>query len=251
MTQILILGDTKIGSDIANFIAEHETESNEIFFASPIEQQTSNPFPLNKKINFSGWLTRTESELLAIKFSMNTNFLITCYWPYILPPQCFSGFSGNTLNFHPAYLPRDRGWYPHVHQIANKSISGVTLHRLEAEADCGDIWTQKVVELPFPITAGEARDLLTFEIKELFKSNWLSIKNNSMDPYPQVGTGNYWKKSDVSKLDNLILDSISERLLRQIASRNTGEKSFVYVKTPAGDKYIHLKFSDTGTINEG
>ena len=52
-------------------------------------------------------------------------------------------FQKHSLNFHPSPLPKDRGWYPHVHQIRNNNDSGVTLHVIDEKLDSGEIWKQK------------------------------------------------------------------------------------------------------------
>ena len=52
--------------------------------------------------------------------------------------------SEKTINFHPSLLPSYRGWYPHVHNIIDKTQCGVTLHELNEGADTGKIWIQKI-----------------------------------------------------------------------------------------------------------
>ena len=53
----------------------------------------------------------------------------------------------DSVNFHPAFLPINRGWYPHVHSIVDGSKLGVTLHRIDEGADTGPIWVQKEMRL--------------------------------------------------------------------------------------------------------
>ena len=48
-----------------------------------------------------------------------------------------------TVNFHPALLPINRGWFPHVHSLIDGSKAGVTLHQIAEGADTGLIWVQE------------------------------------------------------------------------------------------------------------
>jgi len=246
---ITILGDLEIGLVIANWISETLTDNSvKIYFASPKPQDNFHFSSINPKIINLGHLGSLESQEFLEKNSDDKNFLITCYWPWILPEVAFSKFKGRTLNFHPAFLPFDKGWYPHVHQIRENTIAGVTLHQLSADPDSGAIWVQEKIFLPFPLTAGEARLLLIEEIVALFKAHWWKIYNAELTPAPQIGIGNYWKKSDVEPLNTLSATKQMsvEELIRAISCRNIGKRSFFKIQGSEGVKFVHIEFSDTG-----
>lgn len=248
---IIIFGESYLGLEIANWIAETNTdETIEIVLATSGPQDPSVSARLNQMITNLGEVDKNKSTVIAQEFAKVNNFLITCYWPWILPEQSFKDFGDNTLNFHPALLPKDKGWYPHVHQIRNDSVSGVTLHQLSQEADSGNIWVQKKVILPFPITAGEARDLLLKEITSTFKQNWWEIYTKKIIPVAQSGTGNYLKKNAVDVLNSINLnEKLSfEEFIRIVASRNLGKRSFFSIEGTEGRKYVHMSFSDEGTL---
>ena len=246
---LLILGDHQTGSKIANWLAENHDQDSDIGFAIH-EKNYGGNLELHSRIEFHGALSREESNELSRKFAESKNFLISCYWPWLFPETSFIGYEGHTLNFHPALLPRDKGWYPHVHQIRHNLPAGVTLHQISNNADGGAIWVQENVELSFPCTAAEARNLLQQRIVQTFKSNWKAIYSQNVQPAEQVGEGNFWSKSDVDKLDQLDLteNMTVEELIRAIACRNFENRSFLKVKTSSGEKYIHMSFSENGKI---
>lgn len=248
---IIIFGEPNLGLEIANWIAETATDKSiEIVLASSGSQDSSVFTSLNERVINLGEVNKNKSAEIAQEYANANNFLITCYWPWILPEQSFKNFGGNTLNFHPALLPKDKGWYPHVHQIRNDSISGVTLHQLTEEADAGSIWVQNQVSLPFPITAGEARDLLLEEITSTFKRNWWDIYTKKIVPVAQSGIGNYLKKNAVDVLNSIDLNEklTFEEFIRIVASRNIGKRSFFSIQGSLGKKYVHISFSDEGNI---
>lgn len=248
---IIIFGESSLGLEIADWIAETSTdETIEIILATSGSQDVSVSAHLNKRITNLGEVDKNKSSMIAQDYAKKNNFLITCYWPWILPEQAFKDFGGNTLNFHPALLPKDKGWYPHVHQIRNNSVSGVTLHQLTEEADAGNIWVQNKVTFPFPITAGEARDLLLQEIISLFKENWWKIYAKKIIPVAQSGTGNYLKKNAVEVLNSINLNEKMsfEEFIRIVASRNIGKRSFFSIEGTQGKRYVHISFSEEGTL---
>ena len=99
---------------------------------------------------------------------LNIDCIITVFWPWILNKKLYS-LSEKTINFHPSLLPSYRGWYPHVHNIIDKTQSGVTLHELNEEADTGKIWIQKKVECMATDNAKDLYKRLQLEIVKLFK----------------------------------------------------------------------------------
>lgn len=247
---ILVLGDDCVGVQIVNWLQENFKNEFQIKFATRGDRPQNFFETLEKEVDYLGGVTRQEANSLAAKYAGPTNHLITCYWPWILPPESFENYTGNTVNFHPALLPNDRGWYPHVHQIKLGLDSGVTLHQLDPNADTGNIWIQKKIILDFPTTAGEARSTLQRAMVDIFKKNWERIKDKEINPIPQTGAGNFWDKVDVEKLNTLDLsENLSlENLLRLISSRNSGNRSFFYIETPSGRKFVHIRFSEDGSI---
>jgi len=65
--------------------------------------------------------------------------MITVYWPWLIKKN-YLNTCKNSINFHPAYLPKNRGWYPHVNNILDNSVPGVTLHKIDEGIDTGPIW---------------------------------------------------------------------------------------------------------------
>ena len=246
-----MLGDDYVGVQIVNWLHKNFRKEFQIQFATRGDREHKFFEELNDSIDYLGGVTRQEADLLAAKLAEPDNYLITCYWPWIIPSKSFENYEGNTINFHPALLPNDRGWYPHVHQIRYGLDSGVTLHQLDPNADTGNIWIQKKVHLDFPITAGEARSILQNAMVNIFKDFWIDIKDKKIKPTPQEGEGNFWDKADVEGLNTLGLsENLSlENLIRLISSRNSGNRSFFYVNSTSGKKFVHIRFSEDGSIS--
>ncbi len=158
---------------------------------------------------------------------------ITVYWPYLLPMAVIER-CGLTVNFHPALLPLNKGWHPHVYNILEGSPAGVTLHQLSEAVDGGNIWAQKELSV-FPWEcAGDLYRRLQSEIVELFKKKWPHIKKGDITPYPQTGEkGTYNSKSRIDSLDRLNLDDETSfgQFINLLRARTFGEKGYAYYET--------------------
>jgi methionyl-tRNA formyltransferase len=180
------------------------------------------------------------SNLELIK-ETKVDALITVYWPFILPNQVLDLIE-LTLNFHPALLPTNRGWYPHVHNILNGSLAGVTLHKLSERADEGDVWAQKEVTTYPWDCAGDLYNRLQEEITELFIEKWPSISNNLIAAIPQgVENQSYHSKKEIEGLDRIDLDQLytGSQFLNLLRARTFGPRGFAFFES--GEDKIYIK----------
>tara|TARA_B100001029_G_scaffold177363_1_gene181933 strand:+ start:761 stop:1513 length:753 start_codon:yes stop_codon:yes gene_type:complete len=206
-----------------------------------------------KKIKIYKVENQKECEDFIIKKSKSRDdFLVSSYWPWKFSKEIVGKFNNNSVNFHPSPLPNDRGWFPHVHQIRKDRNSGVTLHVIDEKLDKGDIWVQKIVKLPYPITSGVAHDILKKEIVQIFNENWNKILKSKIKPKKQKKGGNFYSKYelDTPEIVKIKKGSSEDFLLRKIASRNFWNKSFIKIQIGNKQKFVHLEFSDDGKLEE-
>jgi len=184
--------------------------------------------------------------------SLQADFIITVYWAYLLKPDVIR-CANDTVNFHPALLPINRGWFPHVHSIIDGSPLGVTLHRIDEGADTGPIWTQKEVEL-FPTdTAKTVYDRLQDEMVGLFRKDWENIKNGLITPQEQDhGKAIYHKKKEIEEMNFFDLDENStvRDFLNKLRARSFGDLGFAYFEENNQKIYLNLRLSDKSDFKE-
>jgi methionyl-tRNA formyltransferase len=112
------------------------------------------------------------------------DFIVSVYWPWLIN-DLYLAESKDSLNFHPALLPKNRGWYPHVHNLINDTPAGVTLHRMSSVADAGDIWGQKVTFVNDTDNAKDLYERLKLDIYILFSEIWPKIIQGLVVPFKQ------------------------------------------------------------------
>ena len=68
---------------------------------------------------------------------------ILAWWPHILKGKILNITKRGWLNFHPSFLPFNRGRNPNFWCLVDETISGVSLHFIDEDIDTGDIVAQK------------------------------------------------------------------------------------------------------------
>ncbi|MEP7199824.1 MAG: formyltransferase family protein [Chloroflexota bacterium] len=85
-------------------------------------------------------------------------FMVACF-PFILPAPWLRLPTHGGFNLHPSLLPQLRGPAPLFWTFHEAAAPGVTLHRMSARADAGDIVAQTPLTFPDGITYSEGERL--------------------------------------------------------------------------------------------
>ena len=239
--KIILMANDKPGALVADFLKKSGDKIVRLYLHDENARKCSDEIIRNSSCSeiYYAKDLKEENHVKTIK-ELNADFIITVYWAHLLKPSIFKAVK-DTVNFHPAFLPINRGWYPHVHSIIDGSELGVTLHRIDEGADTGPIWAQKKIELLPYDTAKTVYDRLQFEIVELFKKKWdkiskpakviisnacdssllrSNIKFNAMQPKAMEELkrkgANFvkWKDSELEQFKNAWLE-VAEEELRQ------------------------------------
>jgi len=193
-----------------------------------------------------------EQEHLDWLKKQEFDFLITVYWPYLIKPDIYELAGKGTINFHPALLPFNRGWYPHVYNIIDGSPSGVTLHQIDEGIDSGPVWAQKQVPTLPTDTAFTLYNRLQTSIYELFMEQWEAIKKGLITPIPQDHTqSNYHSRKKVDELDIIDPDKMyrGEELINLLRARSFGNQAFAYYIKDGKKIFLNLRLGNTNTLD--
>ena len=254
MYKVALFASYKPGIEVAKFLQKkNDIEVTMLYLTGRDEvndKKIAGLLDLNKKKIFYGKTSYENKKNIDFFKKNNIDCLITVFWPWILNENIYK-LAKKTINFHPSLLPFYRGWYPHVHNIIEKTQSGVTLHELNKEADSGKIWVQKkVVSKP----TDNAKDLyirLQVEIVKLFKKNWDKIKNDKIVPFEQGTKKSKFKsKKDVEQYDHIDLNKkiLTEDLINILRARSFGNRSFAYFSKGGKKVYINLTLRESSYV---
>ena len=104
-------------------------------------------------------LKEAKRKMAEVMDSTNVDCLVTYRCPMVLPEHIYSRTSIGAFNIHPSLLPQYSGLNPWMDMLANgETRGGVTIHKLNTFADCGEIVMQRSFDFPIPIDINTARD---------------------------------------------------------------------------------------------
>jgi methionyl-tRNA formyltransferase len=182
------------------------------------------------------------TNMVELLLEHRVEAIITVYWPFILDEALIKTIQ-ITVNFHPAMLPQNRGWFPHVHSILDGSPTGVTLHKLAKGADTGDIWAQKHVPLHSWDTAKDIYDRLQTEMVYLFSDYWPKIKSGELSAFPQDHSkSSFHSIKEIEELDLIELEKEYKAidLINLLRARTFGQKGFAYFEDSGRKVYLRI-----------
>ena len=140
-------------------------------FGIPISQ----PIRIRGKQEASDFLNATRPDLMVV-----------VAFGQILPQEFFSMPQWGTLNLHTSLLPRYRGAAPVIRAIEQgELVTGVTVMRIDAGMDSGDLLSQQEVVIAPDETAGELEERLAETGSALLLQTLPGYLGGTLIPQPQ------------------------------------------------------------------
>ena len=167
---------------------------------------------------------------------------------YVVPPVVLAALPAGCVNLHPSFLPYNRGAYPNVWSIVDRTPAGVTLHYMDEGIDTGDVIARREVPVEPVDTGASLYGKLETAGLALLEEAWPLVRDGSAPRVPQspeLGTGH--RVRDVQRIDEIHLDrSYTARELIDVVRARTfpphegayfyhnGRKVFVRVELTYG-----------------
>lgn len=241
MKKVVLMASKKTGYEVAKYLHNHSTTKIVAIFLTGIDENDDKKI-LNifKGMDILVFTTKRAHDKLEVLEKLPIfDYIVTVFWPYLLKSKIISLAKIGSVNFHPALLPINRGWYPHVFNILNQTKAGVTLHCIDNGADTGPIWIQKEV----PVYSSDTSDKLYYRLQEeivaLFCESWDRIINNKIKPTLQNHkSANYNSIKDVQAYDQICLNSnyTGRDIINRLRARTFGNKGYAYFVDDDGQK---------------
>jgi methionyl-tRNA formyltransferase len=254
MTTIALMANKIVGYKIAEYLINQNEDIKYLFLPgldSSSEKRIADLFNKNQIKIFQGERVHDQDEVF--NEVGDVDYIITVFWPYILKKDILNIAKKGTINFHPALLPKNRGWYPHVFSFIDNSPAGVSIHQIDEGIDTGAVWAQKEVEIEETDTSYELYEKLQHEIAQLFFTNWPKIKNDLITPKPtNLSDGNYNSIHRVDQYDELYLDQEYKLkdILNILKARSFGNKGFAFYKKNNEKFFLNLSVSKTNNFDK-
>lgn len=158
-----------------------------------------------KEIHYNN--TLSNDQFLALLKNLKPSLGILAWWPYILKGKILSIPKNGWLNFHPSYLPFNRGKYPNFWCLVDETKCGVSLHFIDEGIDTGDIVVRREIESNWEDTGQTIYEKSIAEIISLFSDNFNNIKDNRLNRIKQSPKdGTYHKPSEMNDICQIDLN---------------------------------------------
>lgn len=158
---------------------------------------------------------RNDAELEAFK-ELNCDLAIVASYGLIIPQKILDVPPYGFINVHASTLPRWRGAAPiHAAILAGDKTTGITIMKMDAGIDTGDIISINEVEISNKTTHGELEETLGILGAKMISDVVQNLDASLKGAQKQPEEGCYAKK--IEKNDNFInFNDTSENLLRKI-----------------------------------
>lgn len=177
----------------------------------------------------------TEERIEAVKPDVG----ITCYWPRLLSVRSIAVPKYGWINFHPALLPQNRGWYPAVWEVMDDDqVAGVTLHVIDANADTGPVIAQSVFPVKETDTGGDVYERSQTAMVDLFIHTWPRLREGVELQKQDNHIATYHTKRETNEAGEIKLNVwyTGDYLLRAIKARTFGDMGYAWYRKN-GKKY--------------
>lgn len=131
---------------------------------------------------------------------------VSAFFGHIIGKSVIDIFPRGIVNLHTSLLPLNRGSWPNVWTIVDKTPAGVTMHLVDEGVDTGPILAQCPVET-LPTDNGRTlNERLESAVVKLFQDNWDDFAKGKLDALPQQGPTTTHKVKDADTIDEIKLD---------------------------------------------
>ena len=254
MSRIILMPNKEIGINVTKYLHKNGDKIVTLFLTDEDEEYNNKVIEIlgiSKKRIYIG--RKLHNDAKVVNNLPPFDFIVSVYWPYLMSPGIINKSLKGSINFHPALLPINRGWYPHVHSLLDGSPFGITLHSIDEGADTGPIWIQKEIEVDICMDAGHIHNLLQREMEKLFIENWPKISGGLIKPIPQDETkAKYHFKHEIENLDELDINrKIKIRdFINLLKARTFENRGFAYFIENNEKIYLQIKLNRTGDFHE-
>lgn len=246
--KFVYLANGRLGFEILRWLMEREDQPvglvvhpcergkfrDQIVEVSRLPKELVLDAPLLRKPQGLAWLQARQPD-----------WLVSVLFGDILKPDTLTVPRLGAVNLHPALLPYNRGAYPNVWSIVDRTPSGVTLHYIDPGVDTGDIIAQVEVPARETDTGASLYARLAEASISLFQAHWPAMRGNGVARIPQTGEGTSHRVADVDHIDRIDPERMyrARDLINILRARTFPPYKGAYLDL--GDRRIYLRLELT------
>lgn len=245
--RVIAFVNGRVGRDVVQYLSEHggseivglvlhplggRSEGEAILAAADLPQSRVLEAPALREEGAADRLRELEP-----------NAGVSAFFGHILPPRVLEIFPEGCVNLHPAYLPYNRGTYPNVWSIVDRTPAGVSLHYMDEGVDTGPILARRRVTQE-PWDTGETLyRRLQDACVQLFRDAWPAFYEGRLEAEPQdPDAGTRHVRADVEQIDPIDLDKTfrARTLIDRLRARTFPPHEGCYFEADGRRVYMRL-----------
>ena len=178
--RLLLMADGSVGREIASFLMRSYPGDISLLV-------TSEPNEISRLAEENGIPVTTylSDEELMNQFDRGFDLGVLAWWPYLLKPRVLAMPRLGFINTHPSLLPHNRGKHYNFWALVEQAPFGVTLHRVDAGIDTGDIVAQSAIDYDWCDTGKTLYIKAQEEMVKLFSTHYPVLRAGSLAGVPQ------------------------------------------------------------------
>jgi len=200
--RVLVCADNRVGAELLQFLCEtprtqvvgvivhpERTARSLALIAATAERHGVPVFEIRS--------ARRDFDAIA---RLSPDYLVSLYFDYILDDRFLSLPSQLALNLHPGYLPYNKGFYYYVWAQLDGTPAGVSIHRMVADVDAGEIISQARVRISPADTGAVIYAKHEDASIRLFRATWPAIVGNRYKLYDQSHPGTRHRVAETEEI---------------------------------------------------
>jgi methionyl-tRNA formyltransferase len=224
---MIVLASDHVGLKVVEFLGQRRepvsalglSAQNRGGFNQQIESVYRRAYPKGVLVSDADLKDEDFSERLSVP---EPELGILAWWPNLVKGRLLSLPTKGWLNFHPSYLPFNRGKHPNFWALVDDTPCGVSLHFIDSGVDSGDVVARRRLETTWEDTGEtvyrKSRDLIV----ELFKEEFDRIRSGALPRVKQdLAEGTSHRAKEIEEASRIDLDGCysARKLLNILRAR--------------------------------
>jgi methionyl-tRNA formyltransferase len=206
---------------------------------------------LNSREDVEVLAVLTEKTQLDLIERLEPDMVVSSGFEHRVPGDIIEVPEKGIVNLHPSFLPYNRGAYPYIWPIIDKTPAGVSIHFMDEEIDTGDIMARREVPVLPDDTAKSLRERLMSEQAELFKQKWEMIRDDPETVEQEDENATLHTREEFRELRKIDLEdeaSFREHIDRLRALTHPPQRN-AYFELDGERYFLRLELERDGSIN--
>lgn len=207
--RVVCFANNTVGLEVVQHLSESSTELIALVVHEPDQQKLASQIISASGLSADRIFTGQQLRSVDIQkqlSALNPDCGVSAFFGYIFRKPVIDLFPRGIVNLHTSLLPLNRGSWPNVWTIVDRTPAGVTMHYVDQGVDTGPILAQTTVNV-LPTDNGlELNKRLESAVIELFKNNWDDFSAGKLNAIAQSGPSSTHRVEDADRIDEIKLD---------------------------------------------